>query len=205
MPGEIGHVVYAARLLTSLQDSVREPSYWLGTLFPNIRHLNVTSRHPLHPRNITLYSLVGDTDFVTGIRVHTWIDNTRAHFLHSNTAKDKLPYHPLLLPALKITEDRLLYDHFPDWNLIHRLLNNVHDTEKYYVNDEKVIQKWHTTLQNYFSHQPDNDSISELLIQLGAEKHSAREVCDLSSELSKNKKVQLYFHDFWHHLEQILH
>lgn len=204
MPSEISHVVYAARLLTNLGDSVKEPSYWLGTVFPNIRHLNVVSRYPLHVDKVTLYSLVSNTDFVTGMRVHAWIDATSVHFYHSYNAQELLPYHPLLKPALRITEDKLLYDYFPDWNLIHRLLNTVHEFETNLVDEEKFIKQWHTMLQNYFSHQPNKDSITDWLVREGATKHSANEIYALSEQLAEDKKVKNFFRDFWQHLEQLL-
>ena len=127
MAGEVGHVVYATRMATFLGEKVQQASFWAGTLFPDIRHLGVASRKTTHEGNLSLSNLVGDNDFITGMRVHSWIDDVRIKYLHEENIKEELPWHPFVTHALKLVEDEFLYDRYDDWNLINRALSRVYD------------------------------------------------------------------------------
>lgn len=204
MAGEVGHVVYAARILTYLGDAVKTPDYWLGTLFPDIRHLGVVSRHQTHVGDVSLLSLVGKNDFQTGMRVHAWVDATREKFLREKNIKEYLPWHPFVPHALKLAEDEVLYDHFDDWNLVHRALNTVHDDELYYVNEKEQVHKWHTILQDYFKEKPTDASRKELSTAIGLSDHSADEINSVGQMLQDNPKTKKLLFGFLEHMETIL-
>lgn len=204
MAGEIGHVVYAARLLTYLGDAVKTPDYWVGTLFPDIRHLGVVSRRQTHTEDVTLSSLIGENDFYTGMRVHAWVDMTREKFLREQNVKETLPWHPFVPHALKLMEDEILYDHFDDWNLIHRTLSNVHEGELHYVDDRSKIIEWHTVLQKYFSQKPSDESRVELSLGIGLSKQSAGEINNVLQLLRNDKRTPVLINSFLEHLENIL-
>jgi hypothetical protein len=61
MSGEIGHVIYAARIANYLGNQVDHPVFWVGTLFPNIKHLGAGSRQLLHAPDVTLATLAPAT------------------------------------------------------------------------------------------------------------------------------------------------
>lgn len=204
MAGEVGHVVYGARLLHYLGDSVQDPSYWAGTLFPDIRHFGIVSRKRTHVDDVTLRSLVGVNDFETGMRVHAWVDATRERYLHDRHIKEVLPWHPFVPHALKLAEDEILYDVFEDWNLIHRVLGQVYNEELGFVSPKEEIQRWHTILQKYFEKKPDDDARTELSISIGLSESSAAEVNSVVATLKENKKARDIIMDFLRHLEDIL-
>lgn len=204
MAGEIAHVVYAARLLTKLEDKAVDPSYWAGTLFPDIRHLGVVSRHRTHPDGVTLTTLVGKDDFHTGMRVHAWIDATREKFLSEQHIKETLPWHPFVPHSLKLVEDEILYDKFDDWNLIHRTLNEVHDEERAFVDAREPIQTWHTLLQDYFAESPSDQSRFALMRAIGLSENSSHEVNSVVHMLLENPQSQELNKRLLEHFEQIL-
>lgn len=204
MAGEVVHVVYGARILSYLKDKVKGPSYWTGTLFPDIRHLGIVSRHHTHPKDVSLESLVGEDDFHTGIRVHAWVDSTREKFLSDRNMKETLPWHPFVPHAIKLLEDELVYDKYNDWNLIHRSLNTVLSEEIYYVNSEQYIRQWHTILQNYFRSKPNDESRKELSVAIGLSENSAIEVNNVIHTLAKNKQATQLIDDFAVYLESLL-
>jgi hypothetical protein len=204
MAGEIGHVVYAARLLTYLRDQVEDPEYWVGTLFPNIRHLNVPSRHMTHPHHVGLSSLAGNTDFATGLRVHSWVDATRSHYFAQEHMKELLPWHPLVPYAFDLLEDELLYSHFDDWNLIHRLLNTVHKAELLYTAASSDILQWHSTLQHYVKKSPTDRSRYDFSRAVGLSDATANEVNDIVDVLRDNPSAERLLKKFWQHLEHLL-
>lgn len=204
MAGEIGHVVYAARLLTFLGNKVEHPAYWVGTLFPDIRHLGVVSRQQTHIKNVGLTSLAGPTDFITGMRVHAWIDATREKYLRENNIKESLPWHPFVPHALKWVEDEFLYDKFDDWNLIHRVLNEVHEEELEYIHSKERIQSWHTMLQQYFVQTPNDATRKELSINIGLTENSANEINSVVHMLQQDKRTMTLINGFLQHLEDLL-
>jgi len=204
MAGEVGHVVYGARLLMYLGDGVEHPSYWAGTLFPDIRHMGVVSRRRTHPKDVTLSSLSGQNDFHTGSRVHAWLDATREKFLRDAHIKESLPWHPFVPHALKLIEDEYLYDQYDDWNLIHRVLGNVYDEELAMVKDRTRVLQWHTILQNYLRNKPDDASRHELSLAIGLSENSAQEVNSVVTMLNKEKGTRMLIDTFVEHLERIL-
>lgn len=204
MAGEIGHVVYAARLLTFLGPRVRDPLYWVGTLFPDIRHLGIVSRRRTHPSNVGLSSLPASSDFFTGLRVHAWIDATREKFFQEQHIKEQLPWHPFVPFCLNLLEDRLLYSYFDDWNLIHRLLNDVHHEELEFVNERSFIERWHTIIQKYVQEAPSNASRSTLMRGIGLSSRAAAESEHVLNLLEADGRAQKLLEKFWGHVEDIL-
>jgi hypothetical protein len=204
MAGEISHVVYGARTLEYLDDKVKAPSFWAGTLFPDIRHLGIVSRRRTHPGDVSLGTLAGGNDFETGMRVHAWIDSTRNRFLEEANIKESLQWHPFVPHALKLFEDELLYERFDDWNLIERVLNKVHDQELKYVNSLQHITKWHDLLRNYFEQKPDNDSRFKLSIAIGLSEHSAEEVNNVVAMIKADNRAEALIERLVHHFEFLL-
>lgn len=204
MAGEIGHVVYAARVLDHLGDAVADHSYWVGTLLPNMYQLNEGLRHRTHPMDVSLRTLRGESDFATGLRVHAWVDSTRAYFLQRQHMKEVLPWHPYVPLALKLVEDALLYEHFDDWNLVYRLLNTLHTEEHLYVSDEVVLRQWHSILQHYLRERPSEATRLQLCRSLGLSDAGAAEVVTLTHQLERNGAAQELLIDFWRHFEDLL-
>ncbi len=204
MAGEIGHVIYGARMLEYLGDDIQTPAYWAGTLFPDIRHMGVVSRHRTHPADVTLSSLLGKTDFYTGSRVHAWIDATREKFLREAHIKESLPWHPFVPHALKLIEDEFLYDLYDDWNLIHRVMGNVYDEEIAMIEDRDLVLRWHTILQDYFRDAPSDKSRRELSLGIGLSETSADEVNSVVAMLRQGDGAKILMDGFLEHLERIL-
>ncbi len=204
MAGEVGHVVYAARLLTHLGTAVTTPAYWLGTLFPDIRHLGVVSRQRTHTKESTLQTLLGQNDFQTGMRVHAWIDRTREQFLNNHHIKEQLPWHPFVPFALNLLEDELLYDHFDDWNLIVKTLATTNPEEQHYCNSLPTIQTWHTLLQDYLQRKPTDASRRELIHAIGLSDMAAQECNTVITQLKKDARAEALLQQFWQYLEDIL-
>lgn len=204
MAGEIGHVVYGARMLAYLGDKVQDPAYWAGTLFPDIRHTGVVSRYRTHPLDVTLDSLVGTNDFVTGMRVHSWIDATREKFLRDANMKESLPWHPFVPHALKLVEDELLYDKYDDWNLIYRVLGKIHEEEVKLMNDRGRVGEWHRVLQDYFKEKPTDDSRTGLSLAIGLSQNSASEINSVAAMLKQDGRAKKMLEEFLEYLERVL-
>ncbi|HSX24773.1 MAG TPA: hypothetical protein VLG69_02300 [Candidatus Andersenbacteria bacterium] len=202
MIGEISHIVYAARLLSFLGDEVSHASYWNGVTFPNIRRIRVHTRHRTHVHPISIRSLIGSNDFLTGMRVHAWIDETHDHFERHHPITDRIPDHPLIPYARTLAEDTLLYDAFSDWDVVRKALRTIHPDELYYVHERANIRMWHDILQTYFSHVPDDDSRLLFSRAIGLSKPLAQEVNALVNKLLEmdeiHQALEAYVRDIEH-------
>lgn len=204
MAGEVGHVVYAARLLTYLDKGSGTPKYWAGTLFPDIRHLGVVSRHRTHPAGIGLHSVAGQDDFQTGLRVHAWVDATRQKFLEDQAIKELLPWHPFVPHALKLAEDELLYAQYDDWGFVQRALNKIQAEELAYCSSKEYVQRWHTVLQEYFKAPPSDETRLTLSLAIGLSEASAQEVNNVVQKLLAHKQMPTLLEKFQQRLEGLL-
>ena len=204
MAGEVGHVVYAARMATFLGEKVNSVAFWAGTLLPDIRHLGITSRQSTHHANLSLDALVGKNDFETGMRVHAWIDETRNVFLERSNIKEELPWHPFVPHALKLVEDEWLYDSFNDWNLIHSALNKIYEEEMQLIQSKEHIVRWHDILQNYFKKKPDDASRYRLSLDIGLSEASAEEINLIVNKLKGTSRTKHLMDKFIYHLENLL-
>lgn len=204
MAGEIAHIVYAARLLTYVGDKVSHPSYWVGTLFPNIYRIGSMRRFPTHPKPVGLSTLVGSNDFITGMRAHSWIDDTRDVYIKEHRVFEQLPWHPLLPLAFELLEDELLYPSFEDWNLVLRVLSVVHPEETLIVDNKSDIQAWHHLLQEYFRSGPSDHSRMRFLRALGVSMSISEEVNEMIAALRKHSLTKKLFDAYIQSLEQTL-
>lgn len=202
--GEVGHVVYGARVLQFLGDAVQTDAYWAGTLFPDIRHLGVVSRHKTHPEDAALEMLKGKNDFYTGLRVHAWVDKTREKFWDEQNMKESLPWHPFVPHALKLYEDELLYGKFSEWEDVLQSLKTVRDDELFYVNERQQVQKWHDVLTNYLRTPPGDETRQALSQAIGLSEHSAREVNTVVQRLKHHKATSAIIENFQRYLEDLL-
>ncbi|MBI4022200.1 MAG: hypothetical protein HY372_02490 [Candidatus Andersenbacteria bacterium] len=204
MAGEVSHVVLAARVLTRLGEAVRTPAYWAGTLFPNIRHLGIVSRERTHDPQVSLATLIGESDFICGMRVHAWVDMTRSRFLMEANIKELLPWHPLVPHALTLVEDATLYGHFDDWNLIHRVLNKVYEEELAAVHEPQHVRRWHTILQDYIRQPPTYESWLKMSGDLGLSESSAEEINYVVRLLQADPRTGTVLDRMVHHIEYLL-
>jgi hypothetical protein len=196
--------VYGACLLAHLGGEVSGPSFWAGTLFPDIRHLGVVSRRRTHMEGVSLETLAGANDFATGMRVHVWVDATRDQFLREANMKELLPWHPFVPHALKLLEDEFLYEKFDDWNLIHRVLSKVYDEELEYVHSKQHVLTWHSILQNYFQQAPTDESRLALSKAIGLSGNSAMEINSVVKLLRSDEETEKLMERFLRHLELLL-
>lgn len=204
MAGEISHVIYAARVLTALQGRVSHHSYWVGTVFPDIYRLHIAHRYPTHPRPVTLSSIVGQNDFRTGMRVHSWIDETRGRYMHERRAYERLPWHPLLPYVFELLEDEVLYSAYDDWSIIRRALNVIHPDEITILHEQSQIEAWHRALERYFREAPSDESRIAFGTSVGISEATSRDANELLIALKRSGIAQEILNGYLGELERML-
>ncbi|MDA1169056.1 MAG: hypothetical protein O3A36_01835 [bacterium] len=204
MAGEIAHTIYAARLLTHIGDEVSDPSYWIGALFPDIYRIGRTSRYPTHPRPVSLSTIVGKNDFVTGMRTHSWIDDTREKYFREHNSFEKLSWHPLLPFAFELFEDEVLYDFYADWGHIIRILSTIHSDEERIIHNRPHIQAWHALLTNYFRAAPNDTSRRIFMEKLQIPSLIIQEVNEVVADLRTSNVAKEILMEYIRSIEHIL-
>lgn len=204
MAGEIAHIVYAARILTMLKNSVSHHSYWVGTVFPDVYRMQTLRRYPTHLLHVNLASIVGQNDFQTGMRVHAWIDATRRHYMEEHQVYERLPWHPLLPFALELFEDMMLYNAYDDWNIVRRALHTIHTDELHIVHERSHVQAWHRLLENYFREEPSDVSRCAFCTEMGISETTADELNTLVHVLHNSTTAQEIINRYIVELEHML-
>lgn len=204
MAGEIGHVVYGARALTWLGDTVTSRRYWLGTLFPNIRQLNVATRHQTHPAKVTRSTLVGENDFMTGLRVHAWVDETCDYYIRHTRGNDRLSWHPLIGLALKLLDDELLYDNYEDWDVITQALSIVDEEETLSVRNKQELLQWHGLMREYLAEAPTDNSRIDFVKGIGASRAVADEINEIVARLRNDNYTVNLLYGMWRQVDDLL-
>lgn len=204
VPSEISHVIYAARMLNSLSPAVTTPSYWAGTLFPNINHVGARLRHPTHIEKVSLGTLIGADDFITGMRVHAWVDASHENFWQVYRLKERLPWHPMVPLAFNLLEDELLYGHFDDWNLLLRSLNVFNEQEHRYCSDFSKLSLWHTVIKDYLATAPSDQTRAMFLKSQSLSGSDIKTVNYYVGLLKKDHSAEKLLISYWQHLEDLL-
>ncbi len=204
MAGEIAHIVYAARLLTVLQDRISNNSYWIGTIFPDIYRIAPLHRYPTHPQRVRLGALVGNDDFLTGMRVHAWIDETHEHYMKEHRVYERLPWHPLLPIALEFFEDEMLYNTYEDWGIVRRALTTIHPHETKIIHEEPIVRAWHAMIEHYFRTDPSDTSRAAFLDAHGISETAAHEVNIMVATLNSTARAKAIINGYIGELEHIL-
>lgn len=204
MVGEISHVVYAARLLSYLNEEVSHASYWNGVTFPNIRRITIQPRHPIHPQRVTLATLNGSNDFLTGVRVHTWIDDIHRTFETHQAVTELIPEHVLVPYARTLLEDEILYDAFTDWDVVRKALRTIHPDELYYVHERASVRRWHDTIQTYFENKPTDASRIFFSKAIGLSQSTAVEVNSVVDLLREMPEVHRAIEGFTRDIEHAI-
>lgn len=201
MVGEIAHVVYGARMLSFLGDAVSHTSYWNGILFPHIRSVHTRTRHPVHPHGVTRTSLVASNDFLTGIRVHSWVEHTKQSIDAHRLIDELLPTHPLTPYARSLAEDELLYDAYQEWDSVRKALRIIQPDELYYVHERSSIKKWHDTVSEYIQTRPNDESRIRFAHRIGISRAVAVETNALIQALLEDRTVHESLEHFIRELE----
>jgi hypothetical protein len=132
----------------------------LGTLFPDIRYLGVTSRAETHEKGVTLDTLLAkQSPFSKGKRLHAFVDIEREKLIAKWNIYDKLkdfPEKKYKTTFLKLLEDEILYPR-RDWSDIKQYLAIIHPEERILNITDESIEKWHANQLMAFSAKPSDN------------------------------------------------
>lgn len=196
--------IWLDKLGTPTQD---QDAFYVGTLFPDARYLGNFKRKSTHFKAVTLAEIqTQPNSFYKGLKLHSWLDETRESFAVKYGVYQKLQNIPKKHRAsfLKFIEDELLFKQL-DWQMVKSSLSNTYTYQADFGADEKSLFIWHNLLKIYFSFPPSK-SLSQLaLFQMDLGNLSQEVVVSLSESLpvySQDPYFQAYTKNLLSHLTQ---
>ncbi len=142
-----------------------QDAFYVGTLFPDARYLGGLKRKETHFKGVTLADIqTQPNSFYKGLKLHSWLDETREKFAVNYGVYQKLDKIPKKYRAsfLKFIEDELLFKQL-DWQKVKSSLSNTYTYQADFGADDKSLFIWHNLLKIYFSFPPSK-SLSQLAL-----------------------------------------
>jgi hypothetical protein len=201
MANQITHAVLAEAAASDLFGTFDRASFFIGTVFPDIRYLKVIDREKTHIKNLTFSDVLGEKDsFLAGVKYHSLTDEVREAYMVGNEVYARLPSSPYLTQALKMYEDELLYAKVQDWSRVGDYLGQVLDKETAMGIPAGHIERWHTLVQDYFKEPPTDESREQFIMAIGFPKETADEMNALVRRMREDAylgAVIIGMHDNW--------
>lgn len=168
MSALIGHAVYGKRVLDKYFPGDDEAKFFVGTTFPDIRNLGVTTRDRTHTHGVKLVDLQAcENAFDLGFKLHSLVDEVHFHFMKTNGIYNFSPDFRFAAQALKVFEDRLLYPKIKNWVEISGYFDDIYDEEKVFKIDLYDIRRWHNFIKGYFFEGPNDDNARNFNAETG--------------------------------------
>lgn len=189
MAAPITHVVLTAKVYDKLFKDKQRSDFFIGTLFPDIRYLNVIDRQKTHYDGLDINLIKGENSFLAGLKFHSLLDLVREDFILANDVYSWCPKSKYITQSLKLFEDMLLYEYINDWCLYREYLNTVLPQEIAWGVVRKDVERWHAILQDYFSQKPNLQTLADFTRRLGFSEEVISEIKGNLVKLGADERV----------------
>lgn len=177
MAGLTTHIALTEKVFTKLFTDYDKPGFIVGTSFPDIRYLNVVEREQTHLSNITLEDIKNEPNsFMAGFKFHSLVDEVRERFIVSKGVYDLLPSSRLTTQALKIYEDRLLFNKINGQEEVAKYFDRILPEELEFDVPEIKISEWHQIIQKWLVSNAQSHDVELVMSKLGFDGDSTNEV-----------------------------
>lgn len=197
MAAAITHIVLTEKLYETHFSGKSIGEFIIGTSLPDIRYLGVIEREKTHFPNTTLDEIKQENSFMSGLKFHSLVDRVRENFLLTNDLYSKCPESKFITQSIKFLEDSMLYTKIDGWEKYIKLFEEVLPNELELGLARESVAYWHKTLQNYFSKQPDNDSVEVFVRRINLGQEVANEIKENIQIISEIPKVVDYINSLY--------
>jgi hypothetical protein len=168
MPWPATHILVAEKIFDRYFADLDRKAFILGTCFPDIRYPAGIERERTHIKNIPLETIQQEPSFRAGLLFHTYVDNLwNAHIRsHGDVLFTVIPHTRPMFHAMKILQDKWLYDTLTDWSRITAYFATTLPEERQFGASDSLIQRWHEMLASYLSKPPVEDDLRMLALSL---------------------------------------
>lgn len=205
MSALIGHAVYGKRVLDKYFPGVDEPKFFVGTTFPDIRNIGVTTRDRTHTHNIRLIDLQAcENVFDLGFKLHSLVDDIHLRFMKDNGVYNFSSDLRFAIQALKVFEDRLLYPKLKNWTEIAGYFDDIFDEEKAFKIDLYDIRRWHNFIKRYYFEGPTDNSARNFNAETGFPTTRADDFLKTLQYLEGKKEIEDAILKFYDQFDQLI-
>lgn len=202
MAAPITHIVLSEKVLKNFFPRTEKKKFFIGTSLPDIRYLGVVDRNATHFNKVK-FPLIKDMDsFNKGLIFHSIIDSVREELLLSKDLYSIMPKSKYITQSIKLLEDQVLYNKIKNWSGICNYFKEILTEERNLGIDKESIRLWHNLLIDYYTSQPDENSLKAFVRGIRLESTIAEEIIDNIRQINDNKYVLSYIHLLYNSIEE---
>lgn len=205
MSALIGHAVYGQKVLDKYFQGEDAAKFFVGTTFPDIRNLGVTTRDQTHTHGVKLVDLQAcENPFDLGFKLHSLLDDVHFRFMKANGIYNFSPDLRFATQALKVFEDRLLYPKLKNWVEIGGYFDNIYDEEKAFKIDLYDIRRWHNFIKGYFFEGPNDDNAKNFNAETGFPTSRADDFLKTLKVIEDKKEIEEATLNFYNQFDKLI-
>lgn len=204
MSDEITHIVFAEYFYNKFLRNKGKKDFFIGTLFPDIRYLNVIEKSKTHYDKVSVPDIVHDDSFSAGLKFHSLLDKVREKFIVESDTYSLCPKTKFIKLSLKIFEGEFFYKYIENWNIYKDYFDDILPVELSYGIPKSALKKWHFILQKYLKTQPNPASITDFSKSLGFTHEEINIIINNISMIRGNKKVIKIFKKLYNEFELLI-
>lgn len=197
------HIVLLNKLQKKYFSDKDKAALFVGTSFPDIRYLGVIERDKTHYSINKIHEVLDESAFITGVRFHSLVDLVREEYMKNNDIYSFFDNSRYVSQAIKVYEDRHLYEKIEDWGEIVNMFDSIYTEAESFGIKQDDIRRWHELLKEYLSVPISNDQIRIFIDGLGREGMS-EEVIRVLQSIKDESKVKEIVTNFYEHFESLI-
>lgn len=171
MPWPATHILIAEKIFDGTFHHLDRDVFLVGTSFPDIRYPARVARDRTHLELKSLSEMGAQSSFEAGLSFHSFVDHLWNQTIRANHAQlfSELPHERAMIHAMKVLQDRFLYDRSDRWGHISRMFQTILPEEHTFGIGQDMLQRWHTLLSHYLSKPPERSDLEMLKFSLAGE------------------------------------
>jgi len=198
MPLPITHIVLADKVFDRYFAGRSQKEFFIGTSFPDIRHLAKISRRITHSFTGDIAGVQGiKNDFGAGLAFHDLIDRVSHEYFVETGLNQKINNAKYAFEVIKVLAEEMLYNRRSDWKIIASCFDDILPEEKGFGIDGQEIETWHGLLKKYFLDFPGKQSSCKPFGRLGFSKEALSEIEEAVLVSRDDKQVQSIITDLF--------
>ena len=203
MPWPVTHVLIAELYYEPYFSHLNHNEFIIGTCFADIRYPAKLPRKSTHTKGVSLSEIQSQSAFYAGLTFHSTVDDMWNSFvLHQNNhIFQEVPHDKPMIHAMKVLQDKFLYNKLADWERIAGYFEDVLPEESNFNIPGSMLQRWHRILAHYFSKPTNINDLDMLSISLPLD--LVAKIGEYYLAYQNNPTLTAVLDDFYAHAKQL--
>jgi hypothetical protein len=202
MPGPITHIAYAQHLLKTRRPELDAAVFIRGTIFPDIRFLNVIERDQTHQHGLSLEAVMQETrPWQAGMLFHSWLDDVWSEYFETVGLNLETVAGRRRLLAIKLLENHQLWRRVTGAADLAAQLVVVDEVAVAYGVAAADIERWGGLIGDTLAYEPTLERQADLLRIFG---YKSENIVALMAETAKLQADDRWDEELvksWHHIK----